>query len=124
MLWLVLLQDEVKNILTDMMANINKLEPQPITSPLNPGSICLGRYSPEKILCRAIVMNVMDDKVKLYFADFGNSEILPYSEIFQIPPQDKSKNTVHIKSHLHQGGVSYMRIHQHLSRANRPLHNI
>ncbi|XP_054285717.1 maternal protein tudor-like isoform X2 [Macrosteles quadrilineatus] len=83
----VQLQNVVDEVLTRMMLDLNNIEPQPITTPLNPGSICVGRYAEDKTLCRAIVMNVMDDKLKLYFADFGTSEIVSFSEVYQIPQQ-------------------------------------
>lgn len=78
----------VNNTLTKMMAEINSLKPQPIKPPLNPGSICLARYSTDRSLCRAIITShVVDSKVRLFFADFGNTEVVPYSDVFQIPPQ-------------------------------------
>jgi tudor domain-containing protein 1/4/6/7 len=38
-------------------------------------------------LCRAVVTAVLEDKCRLYYVDFGNSEILPYSDIFELPQQ-------------------------------------
>ncbi|KAL1128881.1 hypothetical protein AAG570_013415 [Ranatra chinensis] len=59
--------------------------PQLNKTPLLPGSLCLGRYSQCKALRRAVVMNVRPDSCKVYFRDYGNSEELPYSEIYIQP---------------------------------------
>lgn len=75
----------IENDLIRMSNEINNTPQQPMLQPLLPGSICLGRFSDDKLLCRAVVMGVKDDKCKLYYVDFGNSEILSYSEIYVIP---------------------------------------
>jgi tudor domain-containing protein 1/4/6/7 len=69
------------------MDEMNKSPPVPFTQPLMPGSLCLGRFTEDQTLCRAVVVNVLDDKCKLYYVDFGNSEVVPYSEIFELPKQ-------------------------------------
>lgn len=73
--------------LSTVMDEINSIPAIPLTQPLMPGSVCLGRFTEDKTLCRAVVMSVLDDKCRLYYVDFGNSEILPYSEIFELPQQ-------------------------------------
>lgn len=74
-------------ILSELMTNINKYPTAPLQEPPLPGSVCLGRYSLDKVLCRAVVMAVMEHKCKVYYVDFGHTEVLPYSDIFQLPPQ-------------------------------------
>ncbi|XP_046995747.1 uncharacterized protein LOC124607457 isoform X1 [Schistocerca americana] len=76
--------------LASMSNEINDNPPQPMLKPLLPGSVCLGRFSEDHLLCRAVVMSVMDDRCMIYYVDFGNSEVLPYSEIYEIP--DKYMN--------------------------------
>lgn len=73
--------------LSTFMGEINNSPAIPLTQPLMPGSVCLGRFTEDKTLCRAVVVAVLDDKCRLYYVDFGNSEILPYSEIFELPQQ-------------------------------------
>ncbi|XP_014611434.1 PREDICTED: maternal protein tudor isoform X1 [Polistes canadensis] len=74
-------------ILSKLMGDINSHPTEPLQEPPLPGSVCLGRYTMDKVLCRAVVMAVMKNKCKLYYVDFGHSEILPYTDIFQLPPQ-------------------------------------
>ncbi|KAL2735605.1 maternal protein tudor-like isoform X1 [Vespula squamosa] len=74
-------------ILTKLMRDINSHPMEPLQEPPLPGSVCLGRYTVDKVLCRAVVMAVMENKCKLYYVDFGHSEVLPYTDIFQLPPQ-------------------------------------
>lgn len=74
-------------ILKQLMSEINMYPTAPLQEPPLPGSVCLGRYSLDGVLCRAVVMAVMEQKCKVYYVDFGHTEVLPYSDIFQLPPQ-------------------------------------
>ncbi|XP_076751739.1 protein tudor [Xylocopa sonorina] len=73
-------------ILSLLMREINSHPIEPLKEPPLPGSVCLGRYTQDKVLCRAVVMSVMENKCKLYYVDFGHTEILSYTDIFQLPP--------------------------------------
>lgn len=73
--------------LRQLMKEINNHPTSPLQEPPMPGSVCLGRYSLDKVLCRAVVMSVMELKCKVYYVDFGHTEVLSYSDIFQLPPQ-------------------------------------
>ncbi|XP_054006330.1 tudor domain-containing 6-like isoform X1 [Hylaeus anthracinus] len=72
-------------VLSMLMKEINSHPIQPLQEPPLPGSVCLGRYTQDKVLCRAVVMSVMENKCKLYYVDFGHTEVLPYADIFQLP---------------------------------------
>lgn len=74
-------------VLNRLMNEIDNSPKQPLQEPPLPGSVCLGRYTKDKVFCRAVVMSVMENKCKLYYVDFGHTEILPYTDIFQLPPQ-------------------------------------
>ncbi|XP_012278471.1 maternal protein tudor isoform X2 [Orussus abietinus] len=74
-------------VLKMLMQSINSFNVQPLQEPPLPGSVCLGRYTNEQVLCRAVVMSVMENRCKLYYVDFGHTEVLPYKDIFQLPPQ-------------------------------------
>ncbi|XP_023716578.1 maternal protein tudor isoform X3 [Cryptotermes secundus] len=76
-----------EGMLSTVMHEINNAPAVPLTQPLMPGSVCIGRFTEDLTLCRAVVMAVLDDKCRLYYVDFGNSEILPYSEVFELPQQ-------------------------------------
>ncbi|XP_043597513.1 maternal protein tudor-like isoform X1 [Bombus pyrosoma] len=73
-------------ILRALMRDINSHPLEPLQEPPLPGSVCLGRYTRDKVLCRAVVMSVMENKCKLYYVDFGHTEVLPYTDIFKLPP--------------------------------------
>lgn len=73
-------------ILHVLMRDINNHPLEPLQEPPLPGSVCLGRYTRDKVLCRAVVMSVMENKCKLYYVDFGHTEVLPYTDIFKLPP--------------------------------------
>lgn len=73
-------------ILSLLMTEINNHPIEPLQEPPLPGSVCLGRYTHDKVLCRAVVMSVMENKCKLYYVDFGHTEVLSYTDIFQLPP--------------------------------------
>ncbi|XP_078047780.1 protein tudor isoform X2 [Augochlora pura] len=72
-------------ILSSLMRDINRHSIEPLQEPPLPGSVCLGRYTKTKVLYRAVVMSVMENKCKLYYVDFGHTEVLPYTDIFQLP---------------------------------------
>ncbi|XP_050460512.1 maternal protein tudor-like isoform X2 [Cataglyphis hispanica] len=82
--------ESTQTILTQLMDEINSRPKQPLQEPPLPGSVCLGRYretGEDGVLCRAVVMSVMEHKCKLYYVDFGHTEVLPYTDIFQLPPE-------------------------------------
>ncbi|XP_070160956.1 protein tudor isoform X1 [Polyergus mexicanus] len=82
--------ENTQNILTQLMDEINDHPKQPLQEPPLPGSVCLGRYrevGEDGVLCRAVVMSVMEHKCKLYYVDFGHTEVLSYTDIFQLPPE-------------------------------------
>ncbi|XP_076298392.1 protein tudor-like isoform X2 [Lasioglossum baleicum] len=77
--------ESTSQVLSSLMRDINNHPIEPLQEPPLPGSVCLGRYTQEKVLCRAVVMSVMENKCKLYYVDFGHTEVLPYTDIFQLP---------------------------------------
>jgi len=79
--------ESTRDILTHLMNEINNRPKQPLQEPPLPGSVCLGRYTGDGVLCRAVVMSVMEHKCKLYYVDFGHTEVLPYTDIFQLPSE-------------------------------------
>ncbi|KAG5320463.1 TUD protein, partial [Pseudoatta argentina] len=82
--------ESARDVLTCLMTEINNHPKKPLQEPPLPGSVCLGRYKDpggERVLCRAVVMSVMEHKCKLYYIDFGHTEVLPYTDIFQLPPE-------------------------------------
>jgi hypothetical protein len=78
-----------REVLTHLMDEINSRPVQPLQKPPLPGSVCIVRSNDEigSVLSRAVVMSVMEHKCKLYYVDFGHTEVLPYTDIFQLPPE-------------------------------------
>ncbi|RZF39599.1 hypothetical protein LSTR_LSTR001120 [Laodelphax striatellus] len=84
-LFTVQLKIIAENQLLKMMKRLNALQATPVSGPITPGLLCLGRFTGDNTFYRAVVVDVDDDKCKVFYADFGNTELLPCSEIFQIP---------------------------------------
>ena len=78
--------DDLKEPLKQLMKDIQKHDLAPISEPPLPGSVCLARLT-NQCLGRAVVMGVLNDHIKIYFVDFGNSETVPYTDIYQMPPK-------------------------------------
>ena len=79
--------ESMKGILKDLMSEIQKHEPVPLREPPLPGSVCLARLKINKCICRAVVMATMETQIKIYYVDFGHTEVVPYSDIYQLPPK-------------------------------------
>ncbi|XP_068618170.1 maternal protein tudor-like isoform X2 [Battus philenor] len=73
--------------LQDMMDEINRRPHRSLTEPPMIGTVCLGRMSGDRIICRAIVMNLSGSQCKLFFVDFGDTEMVSYYDIFDIPEE-------------------------------------
>ncbi|XP_072947620.1 protein tudor [Epargyreus clarus] len=71
----------------DMMDEINRRPHRSLTEPPMIGTVCLGRMSGDRIICRAIVMNLSGSQCKLFFVDFGDTEMVSYYDIFDIPEE-------------------------------------
>lgn len=73
--------------LEDMMDEINRRPHSSLAEPPMIGTVCLGRMSIDRIICRAIVMNLSGSQCKLFFVDFGDTEMVSYYDIFDIPEE-------------------------------------
>lgn len=98
-------------ILSHLMKEINNRPKKPLQEPPLPGSVCLG-YTEGRILCRAVVMSVMEHKCKLYYVDFGHTEVLSYKDIFQLPPEFISPKVLSIRFTL--SGLKELNITQEM----------
>jgi len=109
-------------ILTRLMNEINSHPKQPLQEPPLPGSVCLGRYKDiggDRVLCRAVVMSVMEHKCKLYYVDFGHTEVLPYTDIFQLPPEYINPKVLSIRFTL--SGLKELNISQEMKEYFKEL---
>lgn len=83
--------------LKNLMESINSLVPQPLAEPPLIGSVCLGRYSGNNLLLRAVVGKVTEHCCKVHYVDYGYGELLPYTKIYQLPRQFINPNVLSIR---------------------------
>lgn len=82
----VQLKVDADKFLPELLLDIHKsFKPTSIQGVLIPGTQCLARYTYDQVICRAVITDVTEDQVKVYYVDFGNWEYLPPSEVFEIP---------------------------------------
>ncbi|XP_057327962.1 maternal protein tudor-like isoform X2 [Microplitis mediator] len=73
--------------LETLMRNINTLPLKSLQDPPIHGAACLALNTKTQLIRRAVVSTVIDTlKLKVWYCDFGDQEILPHSSIFEIPP--------------------------------------
>lgn len=74
-----------EKLLDKIMMEVNSgLQHNPLHESPVPGTLCLGRL--KGALARAVITQLIEDQCKVYFVDFGHTEIIPYSELYQLPP--------------------------------------
>lgn len=75
--------DEEK--LISIMKEISSQPLKNITEPPIIGTVCLGKFSEDGTVCRAVVTGLADNKCRLYFVDFGMTELVSSYDIYHIP---------------------------------------
>lgn len=105
--------------LQDMMDDINRRPHSSLAEPPMIGTVCLGRMSGDRIICRAIVMNLSGSDCKLFFVDFGNTEMVSYYDIFDIPEEFVKPNIFALRFCL--SGVKKLQKSPHLNETFRQL---
>lgn len=89
--------------LTKLMIEINQITNLlPLTESPLPGYPCMARCLEDESLCRAVIINLVEDKCKTYYVDFGNTDILPFSNIFQIPFKYMLPKVMSMRFTLHE----------------------
>ncbi|KAI8426044.1 hypothetical protein MSG28_005011 [Choristoneura fumiferana] len=114
-----LTQDAKK--LQDMMDEINKRPHSSLAEPPMIGTVCLGRMSGDRVICRAIVMNLSGSQCKLFFVDFGDTEMVSYYDIFDIPEEFVKPNVFAMRFCL--SGVKKLEKGPYLNEAFKQLVN-
>lgn len=107
--------------LQDMMDDINRRPHSSLAEPPMIGTVCLGRMSGDRIICRAIVMNLSGSQCKLFFVDFGDTEMVSYYDIFDIPEEFVKPNVFAMRFCL--SGVKKLEKGPHLNEAFKQLVN-
>lgn len=76
------------NDLDKMMEDMRKLKTlQNIKEKLIVGMACMARYPLDSELYRAVIEKISTKTCNVFFVDYGNSESVKFSEIYQIPSQ-------------------------------------
>lgn len=107
--------------LQNMMDEINRRPHSSLAEPPMIGTVCLGRMSGDRIICRAIVMNLSGSQCKLFFVDFGDTEMVSYYDIFDIPEEFVKPNVFAMRFCL--SGVKRLEKGPHLNEAFKQLVN-
>lgn len=74
-----------EHILNRMAFDLANAPRNPITTKMMIGMACLVRYSEDNLLYRAVIQKVQANGCRVTFIDYGNSEFVPFTEIFEIP---------------------------------------
>lgn len=90
--------EHVLDRLANEIANVPRV---PLTSKISPGMACIVRYSEDKALYRAVIQSQKNDKCRVTFVDYGNSETVPCSEMFEIPANLLEPKTYAMPFQLH-----------------------
>ncbi|KAK7866892.1 hypothetical protein R5R35_001635 [Gryllus longicercus] len=76
-----------ENILQNMTQTFSHVPLKPFSQSPIPGSACVSLLPQAKVLCRAVVTNLMEKECLVYCVDFGNTETVPFSQIYELPSQ-------------------------------------
>ncbi|KAI6660434.1 Tudor domain containing protein 1/6 like [Oopsacas minuta] len=82
------------NELTSELVSLTQLTPSPtelnIVSNISVDDMVLAKFSGDEEIYRGRVINIGEELVKIFFIDYGNSDLVPKNHIYQIPGVQKS----------------------------------
>ncbi|KAL3281928.1 hypothetical protein HHI36_005131 [Cryptolaemus montrouzieri] len=70
--------------LVQLMREINSISLKPLEELPIPGTVCLAKCIEDNHICRAVVTSEVDSQYKLFYVDFGNTELVPPENLYQI----------------------------------------
>nr|CAA44286.1 tudor protein [Drosophila melanogaster] len=73
--------------LSTMMGQIERTKLKALAQAPELGTACVARFSEDGHLYRAMVCAVYAQRYRVVYVDYGNSELLSASDLFQIPPE-------------------------------------
>lgn len=76
-----------EQMLISIMKQINSIPLKSVTETLTIGMVCLGKFSEDNAVCRAVVIGSTASKCRLFFVDFGMTELVSYYDIYYIPKE-------------------------------------
>ncbi|KAK9736726.1 Tudor domain [Popillia japonica] len=75
------MEEQLKRLMTE----INCMELQLLEEYPLPGTVCLAQSTEDGYICRAVVTSMVDGEYKVFYVDFGNTELLQFDKLYQIP---------------------------------------
>uniref|UniRef100_A0A673V3T6 Tudor domain containing 15 n=1 Tax=Suricata suricatta TaxID=37032 RepID=A0A673V3T6_SURSU len=84
--------NEHQNGLQDIMKSINKFydfceNNELILRNPEPGLVCCARYSKDRHFYRAVITEINDYKINVYFLDYGNTDSIPFFDVKVLLPE-------------------------------------
>lgn len=74
-----------EHILDRMITDLSNAPRHRLSSKMVIGMACIARYSEDKAFYRAVIQKVQANGCRVTFIDYGNSEFVAFSEIYEIP---------------------------------------
>lgn len=90
-----------ESTLDRIMNDLPNIPLKNLTSKPTIGMACIARYSEDKALYRAAIMNIQHNVCRVTFIDYGNSEDVPHAEIYEIPDKYLQHKTLSIQFTLY-----------------------
>lgn len=73
--------------LDQMMSDLSNIPLKNLSQKPQLGMACIARYSEDKLLYRAVIMNIMLTECQVVYVDYGNAEQVKYDDIYEIPQE-------------------------------------
>lgn len=77
----------LEHVLDRIASQLGNAPRNPLTTKVSIGMACIARFSEDKSLYRAVIQSIQPDGCRVTFIDYGNSEFVPYNELYEIPDQ-------------------------------------
>jgi len=88
--------------LEEVMEAVNSTSLRPLPPPaIQAGVPCLARYTLDNTIYRAVVLK-RDSLAKVYYLDYGNSEVLPLESVYAIPPGQLATQMLSVRCSVYQ----------------------
>lgn len=77
----------LEHVLDRLASQLANAPRNPIKTKVSIGMACIARFSEDLALYRAVIQKIQPDGCRVTFIDYGNSEFVPYNELYEIPSQ-------------------------------------
>lgn len=76
-----------ENSLNQMMATLERIPLRNLSRKPTLGMACIARFSEDQMLYRALIMGINVDSCLISYVDYGNTETVPFNDLYEIPPE-------------------------------------